>query len=260
VTTQLRAVTRHISKTRALKFLFVPSFFLLVVILSQLQAFVGELTVANVLIPIVSAVGFLVIGGYIAIFVLPKILDRCLLSRIPDDGSKSREWVSLAILFSLLLGLIPATYYAKASPLMGAFLAGLVFCSFHSVHAMFASQFKRVMQWLLRIFFAASIGKCRRAILEVNSNCAVSAHSMDFSQQDSRCRFTTLVVAESSSRDYALRLPCLEKSLLALLLQIIPSSNASRVITCVTVSLRDSAWQRRENSLFSWQSLRCQMT
>jgi hypothetical protein len=58
----------------------------------------------------------------------------------------------------LLLLLMPATNYAKASPLMGAFLAGLVFCSSEPAHHMFVSQFKRVMQWLLRIFFAASIG------------------------------------------------------------------------------------------------------
>lgn len=41
---------------------------------------------------------------------------------------------------------------------MGAFLAGLVFCSNHDAHHTFVSQMKRVMQWLLRIFFAASIG------------------------------------------------------------------------------------------------------
>lgn len=41
---------------------------------------------------------------------------------------------------------------------MGAFLSGLVFCRKHDVHVRFVSQFKRLLQWLMRIFFAASIG------------------------------------------------------------------------------------------------------
>ena len=64
----------------------------------------------------------------------------------------------MAIMFSLMLVFMPMTYAAKSSPLLGAFLAGLVFCSNHEAHHMFVDQFKRVMQWLIRIFFAASIG------------------------------------------------------------------------------------------------------
>jgi Kef-type K+ transport system membrane component KefB len=53
---------------------------------------------------------------------------------------------------------MPATHYAKASYLMGAFLAGLTFCSSDGLHHIFVRQFKRLLQWLMRIFFAASIG------------------------------------------------------------------------------------------------------
>ena len=53
---------------------------------------------------------------------------------------------------------MPATFYARASYLMGAFLAGLTFCSSDGLHHIFVRQFKRVLQWLMRIFFAASIG------------------------------------------------------------------------------------------------------
>jgi len=131
-----------------------------VIILSQLRAFSGGdgVSAMDMLIPVISALGFLIIGGALAIFVLPKALNWLILDRIPSDRQLSREWISLAIMFVLLLTLIPATYYAKASPLLGAFLAGLVFCSDGHVHHMFVSQFKRVMQWLMRIFFAASIG------------------------------------------------------------------------------------------------------
>ncbi len=41
------------------------------IILSQLGGLVGEITVAGVLIPIVSALCFLIIGGYAALFIIP---------------------------------------------------------------------------------------------------------------------------------------------------------------------------------------------
>jgi hypothetical protein len=132
---------------------------LAVVILSQLQAFAGEeVTIVDMAVPVVSALAFLSIGGYIAVAVLPKILNRYVLDTIPRFSGFSRDWVSMCLMFLLLLVLMPTAYYGKASPLMGAFLAGLVFCSDSGAHHMFVTQFKRIMQWLLRIFFAASIG------------------------------------------------------------------------------------------------------
>ena len=126
------------------------------VILSQLQAFAAEdASTLDMVIPIVSALGFLVVGGSLAVFVLPKILNRYILDPIGQPGDANRDWTSMAIMLTLLLALVPLTYYSKASPLMGAFIAGLVFCSDHGAHHMFVHQFKRVMQWLLRIFFAA---------------------------------------------------------------------------------------------------------
>eukprot|EP00591_Stephanopyxis_turris_P003514 CAMPEP_0195521100 /NCGR_PEP_ID=MMETSP0794_2-20130614/17952_1 /TAXON_ID=515487 /ORGANISM="Stephanopyxis turris, Strain CCMP 815" /LENGTH=778 /DNA_ID=CAMNT_0040650573 /DNA_START=46 /DNA_END=2382 /DNA_ORIENTATION=+ len=125
------------------------------VVLSQLSALTGDVTVAGIVIPIISALGFLVIGGVLAITVVPKFLNRFVFDKV---STETKGPLSLAIMIVLLLGLMPATYYAKASFLMGSFIAGLAFCSNHEAHDQFQSQFKRVMQWLLRIFFAASIG------------------------------------------------------------------------------------------------------
>ena len=41
------------------------------IILSQLGGLVGEITISGVLVPIVSALAFLIIGGYLALFILP---------------------------------------------------------------------------------------------------------------------------------------------------------------------------------------------
>jgi Kef-type K+ transport system membrane component KefB len=125
------------------------------IILSQLSALSGEADVASIVVPIVSALGFLILGGYIAVFQLPKFLDRFFFPKIKKQNHGS---AGLGLMFLFLFAMMPATYYAKSSFLMGAFLSGLVFCRNHDVHVRFVSQFKRLLQWLMRIFFAASIG------------------------------------------------------------------------------------------------------
>ncbi len=125
------------------------------VVLSQLEALVGEITVVGILIPIISAMAFLIIGGYVAIFILPPLINKYILSRFKEEN---HDRIEMAIMFVLVLVLMPATYYAKASYLMGGFVAGLAFCSSHGLHHLFVRQFKRLLQWLMRIFFAASIG------------------------------------------------------------------------------------------------------
>lgn len=125
------------------------------VVLSQLRALTGEVTVASILVPVVSAMAFLLIGGYLAICILPGLIQKFVLSRF---SAEYHDKIELAIMMSMLLVLMPATFYAKASFLMGAFVAGLTFCSSHTLHHIFVAQFKRLLQWLMRIFFAASIG------------------------------------------------------------------------------------------------------
>lgn len=125
------------------------------VILSQLEALTGEITVSGVIIPVVSALLFLILGGYCAIFILPSAISKYILVHF---GPQDHDRIELGVLISMILVLMPATYYAQASYLMGAFVAGLTFCSSHGLHACFVSQFKRLLQWLMRVFFAASIG------------------------------------------------------------------------------------------------------
>ena len=125
------------------------------VVLSQLEGLVGTITVAGILIPIVSALLFLIVGGYVAVFVSPKLMNRYILPRFNEH---SRDKVEMTVMFALVLGLMPATYYAKASYLMGAFIAGLAFCHSSELHHQFVRQFKRILQWLMRIFFSSTIG------------------------------------------------------------------------------------------------------
>ena len=54
--------------------------------------------------------------------------------------------IALLIMFVLVISLMQATHFTEASHLMGAFIAGLVFCTDHELHVTFVSQFKRVLQ------------------------------------------------------------------------------------------------------------------
>ena len=122
------------------------------IVLSQLESLTGTIDVASVLIPVVSAVLYLVVGGYVAIWIIPPVLEKYLFSNI---GTEHKDKIEMSIMFGMLLALMPATYYSKASYLMGAFVAGLAFCTSHELHSLFVRQFKRLLQWLMRVFFAA---------------------------------------------------------------------------------------------------------
>ena len=63
-----------------------------------------------------------------------------------DMSPKERGIISLVLMWCFVLGMMPATHYPGASHLMGAFLAGLVFCTDHDLHLEFVSQFKRILQ------------------------------------------------------------------------------------------------------------------
>eukprot|EP00970_Alexandrium_tamarense_P015468 scaffold5185_cov198-Alexandrium_tamarense.AAC.16 len=93
------------------------------IILSQLGALSGSANVTDIVVPIVSALGFLIGGGYIAVAILPRILEKQFFSRIKKEQHGA---AGLALMFLFLFAMMPATYYAKSSFLMGAFLSGLV--------------------------------------------------------------------------------------------------------------------------------------
>jgi len=58
----------------------------------------------------------------------------------------------------MLLAYLPLLNYTKSSYLTGAFLAGATFSQIESAHHAFIKKTHQLMTWLLRVFFAASIG------------------------------------------------------------------------------------------------------
>ena len=156
------------------------------VVLSQLKALTGDSdTTTNasaVVIPIISALLWLFVGGAIALYVMPRILEKLsnyeasLVSKWNENksqttaGEETKDIIydsksistsssfHLAHVVVLLFVLLPATYYTEASHLLGAFLAGLCVCQQHSLAATkYNDEFGIIIRWLMRIFFGASI-------------------------------------------------------------------------------------------------------
>lgn len=138
---------------------------LALVILSQLRALTGEgesTDTSRVIIPIVSAFVWLGLGSYIALAVFPSLFQKVLQQLVPNytkNQTSRRSMVSLVCLLAILFGLLAATFYSKASYLLGAFLTGLAFCQSEiGLKELFRNHLETLIEWLMRIFFAATIG------------------------------------------------------------------------------------------------------
>jgi Kef-type K+ transport system membrane component KefB len=123
------------------------------VLLSEIAA-LRTPSAAAFVVPVVSAVAFFVGCGAAAFLLLPRMLAKLL----PFIPAAHVETAILGLLGLLVVGLAAALDAGRASYLLGCFLAGLSFASLHSVHGLWAKQVKRVQSWLLRLFFAATVG------------------------------------------------------------------------------------------------------
>jgi Kef-type K+ transport system membrane component KefB len=74
-----------------------------------------------------------------------------------DNFDAHRDNFVLGLIFFTSLGMIPGVHYAGGSHLLGAFLAGLCYCTDHRTHHVWTRQVKRVMKWLMTIFFGCTI-------------------------------------------------------------------------------------------------------
>jgi Kef-type K+ transport system membrane component KefB len=77
---------------------------------------------------------------------------------LPLFPEEKRDTAGFAALFFLLTAYLPLLKYSGASYLTGAFLAGLSFSQINTVHAAYTRSSDEIMIWLMRIFFAATIG------------------------------------------------------------------------------------------------------
>ena len=106
-------------------------------------------------IPIISSVGFLIVLGGSAVTWMPRMIENKILNKCSESY---RELVMFSIMVVMLLAYLPLLNYTQASYLTGAFLAGVTFSQINHAHHAFMEKTHQLMTWLLRVFFAASIG------------------------------------------------------------------------------------------------------
>ena len=126
---------------------------LALVILAELRALESPSPVAFVA-PVAAALGFTALIGYAACLVMPKLLPdalRYLHRRHWDDAL-------LGVVVSTAAALMCALHFGRGSYLFGAFLGGMCFCTNATVLHAWNHQARRILHWLLRVFFAATVG------------------------------------------------------------------------------------------------------
>lgn len=146
------------------------------ILLSELKALANPTPLA-LLRPVGVSLAYAVAVGGAAIYAVPCAPGACvratrmrgadcdcarryLLSRwlLPVIPAQLVEPSLLLLLFGMAGCLMAGLNAGGASPLMGAFLAGLSFATIRSVEHVWRAQVKRAQTWLVRIFFACTVG------------------------------------------------------------------------------------------------------
>jgi len=129
---------------------------LALILLSIFQVLVKDSpSIIEYFLPIISSVGFLIVLGGSAVTWMPKFIENRILAKVPENY---RDFTMFSIMALMLSAYLPLMYYTKASYLMGAFLTGCSFALVDGAYKKFMHKMHDVMIWLLRVFFAASIG------------------------------------------------------------------------------------------------------
>ena len=124
------------------------------VLLSELEA-LKDPTPVNFIVPIASSLAFIVLVGYLATRVVPDVLIKHVVPRVPKSHL---EGALLGAVFVAAYAMMVATHYGRSSHLLGAFLGGLCFCSLSSMQHVWHTQVEKILSWLIRVFFACTIG------------------------------------------------------------------------------------------------------
>lgn len=125
----------------------------------------GELNVVlHIIIPLIGAIGFVVIGGALSVMMMPGIMPYLLDTSSPlmqflDVESRALNMKDELHLGYMVLAYLLFSYIGSiiGSALLGCFVAGMLFSSIPRSHLIWEKQFKRLTRWLLRLFFSCTV-------------------------------------------------------------------------------------------------------
>eukprot|EP00211_Chloroparvula_japonica_P004503 CAMPEP_0119135526 /NCGR_PEP_ID=MMETSP1310-20130426/19460_1 /TAXON_ID=464262 /ORGANISM="Genus nov. species nov., Strain RCC2339" /LENGTH=660 /DNA_ID=CAMNT_0007126419 /DNA_START=1 /DNA_END=1983 /DNA_ORIENTATION=+ len=123
----------------------------------------GDVSGWGVARPVVLSLTFLVATGLLGYFVFPRVVPWCL-SKVPLARTSTVN-VSLTgrdeLLTLFFVGTVLVYSYVGSlvgSHLLGSFMAGVSFCRIPRTMQVWHHQAKRLETWLVRLFFAATVG------------------------------------------------------------------------------------------------------
>ena len=137
---------------------FIDDIFSLVLLDILINAAKGSITAGTVILPMVKSFAFVIGGAVLALKVMPNI--KYLVNRVGENKKASfqpKDELHLSIMCAVVCvcGYIGSKI---GSHLLGTFVAGLLFCEVPRSGLIWTRQFKRILAWLVRLFFSASIG------------------------------------------------------------------------------------------------------
>ena len=113
-------------------------------LLSELEA-MADPTILKIALPLVVSPVFILFFGWAAIKWTPWMIQKIMMK----TSKNQHENVILLLVFVSTFIMIPVCQYAGSSHLLGAFLAGLMFCTDHTIHEAWSNQIKRTVQSVL---------------------------------------------------------------------------------------------------------------
>jgi len=137
---------------------FVDDIFSLVMLVILINVAAGEVTAASVVLPLVLSFAFVGLGVWLAIRVMPQV--KVLINRVPENRKLSlqpRDEVHIGLMTAAIVffGWVGSLI---GSHLLGTFVAGLSFANVPRSGLIWSRQVKRILGWMMRLFFSASIG------------------------------------------------------------------------------------------------------
>ncbi|CAJ1377871.1 unnamed protein product [Effrenium voratum] len=126
-----------------------------IALITEIDAIVEDGPWHTYVVPIVVMLVLVLFMSVLAVKVVPCMLDKVVLPRVRPSN---RQNVVLGLLLVATVVYMPVCKLTGSSALLGAFLAGFCFCTDEAVHNTWKRQVKRVATFLMRYFFACSIG------------------------------------------------------------------------------------------------------
>lgn len=118
----------------------------------------GSVTFLSVGVPLLASIVFVGCGVFLAVRVAPRFVPW-LLGRIKENEAASHQPRDEAHLGLMLAWLVVCSQLGSliGSHLLGAFVGGMTFTKVSRSHTVWRRQMKRIAQWLVRLFFSATV-------------------------------------------------------------------------------------------------------